>query len=75
MLEFLRDVDVVLEEDESQRPTLEIPEETLTVLIAKSTPPAALAGGEPVIRLSLPYRDRVSSASAFSLSRRWAEDR
>ena len=78
MSEFLLDVDVVFDEEQApvgdaDRPTLEIPEETLMALVAKSTPPVALVGGEPIIRLSLPYRERVSSASAFSLSRRWAQ--
>ena len=74
MSKFLLDVDVVLDENEdplgvAERVTLEIPEETLTALVAKSTPPSALVGGEPS------YRDRISLARAFSLSKRWEDGR
>lgn len=76
MSKFLLDVDVVLDENEdplgvAERVTLEIPDETLTALVAKSTPPRALVGGEPSIR----YRDRISLARAFSLSKRWEDGR
>lgn len=58
-------------DENGDRPTLEISEEALTVLVAKSTPPAA---GE-VVRVSIPYRERVSSARAFVLATPWAAHR
>ncbi|MEO6574493.1 MAG: hypothetical protein ABIP89_11685 [Polyangiaceae bacterium] len=61
MSEYLLDIDVVLEE-EDDRPTLEIPEEKLRVLVAKSTPPSRL----------ISIGDRTSSAPPFVLSTPWS---
>lgn len=75
MLEFLPDGDVAVDEDplgDADRLTLEIPDDTLVALVAKSRPPGARRASDPVI--SERYRDRISSASAFTLSKRWAED-
>lgn len=61
-------------DDEEERVTLEIPEETLTALKIKSTPPPRLVGGNPIVRV-LSYRERISSENAFALSTPWAPGR
>ena len=77
MLELLPDGDVAVDDDEDlvgdrDRLTLEIPEDTLVALVAKSRPPGARRASDPII--SERYRDRISSASAFTLTKRWADD-
>ncbi len=70
MSEYLRDSEVTLELGEDERPTVEMPEEKLKVLVAKSTPPPAL--GRDACVVSSPNEDRISSERAFVLSTPWA---
>jgi hypothetical protein len=72
MSEYLLDIDVVLEEEEEdERDTLEMPEENLKVLIAKSTPPPRLVDSDQ-FAVSLPAREeRISITRPFMLATPW----
>ena len=59
---------------ELERPTVEIPPQRLTALVSKSIPPTCVIPSEQFVRVC-PSFDRVSSARAFSLSKRWAHHR